>query len=1403
MAELPKDIRRPGGDMVAARSPFGRRVLLPTEAELCNSLGLTEEEYFKFLEGVATKVKERPEAYGLVPEIVNMPQAFFVGGVISGGLTFFGQIAVGIALTYVSHLLTPKPPSQKQGQGVRTADIAGSKKFAPQHSFNSVQELAVLGDLIPLVFTKYQEINNRAYGGIRVSSQIMWSQLLSYGRYQQLKILALFSLGRLGVNYRGPDFEGYAIGDLLISNYHSEKIYKVRTIDNAYLPGSETSIPFLSGGKTDNNVFDDDVFKIDDGTGYFEEYFSGTRNPTTQSTFGLSTPMPNCTWFGLPYELIRWGDINKDTRPGIRIQVRKRVKNLGLWPMRAGFADGGTANQKLALDEVPVGTYLSYQIVGGIDNNETSEDSVLAFQKNDTRHIGRHGVEDVNAISVSVREATDGYISEGEQYMAGTALVTCTMGGDNREYPGAPWEGYKSQTRQYTFKVIQKGHYHCLPQPNLSTHCLNPEWNTSGNHWTVPNSNPNEFYYEQNKNQIFPPHSRYALQKTTIGSVSDNRNCDITELGLKSKVFKQMQFANVNSKPTESNIVSAINDRNPITLGQVQTYLNRISFFKLFIRKAGSNEEWSDDHWVKPNNSNNHSGLFCVKGNTPEYQYNYIRVEHPNDQFEYRFFPWPGNDVIKRVENGESLKACLLNANGASAPNSVKSFSSGLYTIRFAGILEFGLTKQSLSNKEWNLGNPGVADTITYELISVGTSTYQAQSSFGAGDISTRRQNVFVWTKFYGPQATSYPTAYTDATDNHTLIKRFDPPNGGIPFFCLYINPSDVTSNTEGKDGPDWGEQIGGSSADLATAHHHVRFEYTIASSGFKGYYEPILNNSLPDADGSGHPGGVTDLYYVRKVEEQNVPIDPLISNKIIETSNEDDAGNEIAKGSGLTIKMNVWEDPEWNYNPVGRDAIYAEWTIENKGDGDYRPGDRVRIPAVAHPNKNSNAVPTQTITLNIDEISTRNDIGNDIPSELNPYDVAADFWKYQGDRSSHLDGPEHQITYVNEIVKTTGNRRATYGDLAYAGLRIDSSKEWTNFTQFSAYFRKGIEVMKAPFTGGKEETNLFPEIAYALLTDKKIGAGKIIPRESVNSVDMNIATKFCQANHFFWDGMITNRVNLRDFIFEQGTYCLLDFTVVGGQFSLYPTVPFNNDYTINFNAKPEVKAMFTDGNIKDLQVNFLSPEDRQTFKANVLWRKEKLNGFAETKSIIYKLAGSDHDDDPVETYDLSGFCTSESHALTYIKYVLSVREFTDHTVNFKTAPHYVNGIKPGDYIRVFSTTNHTSRFDNGAILEDGTVVSKDTITGSKDFYYWNPSSEEVLEATVNFSDSNAVKAYAGTLFTIKESQASNQCYKVESITFGEDGLIDLSGSYVKLTDDGKLAILQGWFDGSRFTPVD
>ena len=75
-----------------------------------------------------------------------------------------------------------------------------------------------------------------------------------------------------------------------------------------------------------------------------------------------------------------------------------------------------------------------------------------------------------------------------------------------------------------------------------------------------------------------------------------------------------------------------------------------------------------------------------------------------------------------------------------------------------------------------------------------------------------------------------------------------------------------------------------------------------------------------------------------------------------------------------------------------------------------------------------------------------------------------------------------------------------------------------------------------------------------------------------------------------------------------------------------------------------------------------------------------------------------------------------------------------------------------------------------------------------------------VKEATENFS--NPLPAtYRGSLFTIKESEASDQCYKVESMTFGEDGLIELSGSYAEL-DGNKLAMLQRWDDTNVNNPL-
>ena len=1413
MAELPKNIRRPGGDLVSARQPFGRRVLLPTEADLCNLLGITEEEYWQFVEQVAVKSKEKPKGYEHIPAISASGVELYIAG---QGLTVLGQILVGVALSVIAYLLTPKPDTSR-GSNRRTADIAGTRRFAPQFGFNSVQDLANLGDIIPLVFANFNDEDG--FGGVRVNSQLLWSQIISLGRYQQLKILGMFSLGEL---YEVPEFKGYAIGDLLLHNYNEAKV-------NNTVNGN---IPFIQKGDENNKQ----KFKINN-----QEWFSGTRNPTTQATFGVSNPIPNATYFRLPYELLRISpELDDDTVPPARNTLAKRRKNLGKWPARAGFIkieNTGSANAaqvRLGNDDIPKDAKIFYQVIGGPNNPKGGRAYQLDWKEkrgNDPGYM-EHGVEDVNAISQTMREKADDDISFGEQYMLGTALVRCTAAS------GTPWENGTSD-RSYEFTVLEKGRIQCTPNNHLGNHINNPDWyNNTGKYFELYGRS-DKFYYEQYENDLNDPTITYTLQKAAVGTVSDNRDCDIPEIGLKSTVFKQINFPNVNSKPTEKSLDDIYKGKSSLTLGNVNKYIKRYSFFKLQIRQAGldTTPDWQDVV-PSPSQVSGHSGLFCIRGSSPESQYNYIRIEHPKVQHEYRFIPWSGANVIKTVISNGSIKVNLLNSNNAVYDTDIKSFTSTISNVfvKFAGNRELNLTKEDLSNPEWNLGTSDISNpndpaytgstsristtgdikniNSTGENVPVG----QYSSNSSAPDLKYTGESQTQWTRFYGPQATSvYRTgnsgSYSTVSyggDNHTLILR-----SGL-VFNLYINPDHVTENVEQKDGPAWGNVVVGAYDEQpdssvfggGTTVTGVEFHYTNKATGRGGKYYPIIDPSIsgsgqnPNDPGYGHPGGNPNLFYVRQqeivnVEAAQVTLDDGTTYPQTVTLGED----EDTSGSGAKVILNLW------YSSSTRQT-YAEWSyIAGTGSG-YQNNDIVIIPRVdIDPDDDDSDVvlPAQEFTVTVEGF--RREFVEDI--ELNPYDAAADYWLFNGDQSSHLDGPEHEIVYCNEIVKDTSS---TYNDLAYAALQIDSSKEWTNFSQFSAYIKKGIKVHRL-IENSDGPTHLFPDIAYALLTDKTLGAGEIINEKSVaynkttGEGDMKEAAQFCKANKFFWDGMISNKVNLREFIFEQATYCLLDFTIIGGKFSLKPSVPYKaGSYEIEPDQAIKISALFTDGNINDLNVSYLAPEDRQTFQANVLYRKEKVNGFTETKSIVVKLAGTNHKDDPVETFDLSGFCTSEQHARTFGKYVLSVREKTTHLITFKTAPHYIEGLQPGDYIRVFSTTQHTSRFNNGAILDGGKVVSKDTITGTHDIYYWNSNKTEVDFATnVNFNSSSALAVYAGSLFTIQEDNKTNQCYKVESITFGDDGLIELSGSHVPLIDidangkDGKLAILQGWNDGSRF----
>ena len=1375
MAKLPKNIRKPSGDLVAPKRPHGRRLLLPTEVELCKVLGISEEEYWYFQDTIAAYNGQRPKGYELIPDI----RADAITALITKEVLI--QIGIAVAAATVSYLLTPKPKEIKSGGSRRTADAIGNTKFAPQASFNSIQELANIGDAIPLIFANQTTEGGYVYGGIRVNSQLLWSQFVSLGKYQQLKALALFSHGTIGAD---PDYEGYAVGDTLLNTYNAHKVGLYfrngsASTDNRIIESdkySESELVF-SGG---NDPF---IVGVPNKAGTHvptltSKAFSGTRNPTTQTAFGVYSPVPNAQICRLPYELIR--DPRGSSKESIKDMMRKRKKvEFARWPTRAGILRINNTTSK-GLYSVVKDDIIQYQIVGKDSGENNALQRVYDADKNtpgyqviegegnaDPFNYRPHGVEDVDNLTTSIRENTDSLITVGEQYLIGTALVICTS---NHNKP-VPWS--IEQTKEYDFKVIEPGEVDIpVNGADLSTHCQNPVWfdpNERG--FELGGSDARDAVYSlsdlsaifwqqiisgtqlnrsRGTNDLYYAHDIYTAQRIALATVSNNRKCDVTEIGIKSTVFKRIRFANVNSQPDEEALKKAFEDRTQIQLGQVDGYAKRISLFMLQARQIGDSS-WTD---LKNTSISNHSGLFAVKGSTPEAQYNAITISHPRNQYEYRFKPFPGNYITRKELWGKAFNLLATDGGGNAQ---VSHFPSNDFDIAFSGNEEYRIDEDEACNPEWQLGASSTSPSGTVKNATLNGQTEWISSSKFNGSVTSCKwdtnrvitggsHTIVLWNEISAPEWAAvhgHQWQLYDGVRSDWVITLF--PNDKDSWEEVWFWQPDperrfVVANPATYGNPESNnhkfhviEQTWQCKSDYATRYEH-------------------FNGSVAVTEGSG---------------------------------------------TGLKVDLTIQKVNINQFSTIGAPAVYeykATWSLDpnNLGTG-YVNGEQVVIPWTDH---GGNAK-----TINVTLLVSARQITTRAAQNFNPFDALVDWNVYEGDENSNRNEPEHEIVYVNEILKppvdqSDQEQPAKYGDLAFAGIRINSSKEWTNFSQFSAYFKKGIKIEQLN-SSGTGASNLFPEIAHALLTSTKIGAGKLVGASSVDRAAMADAADYCSKNRFFWDGTISSKLNLRDFIFEHAGYCLLDFTIIGGEFSLKPSVPVNSSNRIDKTVLPEIKCLFTDGNINDLQVSFLSPEERQTFRAAVLYRGENPNGFPETKSLLIeeKIAGGSTD--PIETFDLSGFCTSRQQAEYFAFFAIRSRRLVDHGLTFKTAPQYIQFLSPGEYFRLVSEVSHTSRFRNGAKLEDGTIVSKDDVAGSENVLYWEPG-------TVGVKSSTLSQAPNGVLFTVKNTTTENKVYKCESISYGEDGLIEVAGSYAptepsKLPNGntnpiaGQLSVMQYW----------
>ena len=1279
-------IRRVGGGMEPRRGITSRRVLLPQEVELCNLLGLSEEEYWYFVDKTESYNGKRSEAYDLIPDIRCDP--------ISA--SFWVQLAIGVALTVVSYLMTPKPKQPKTPPSLKTADQSGVRRFAPQAGFGSVQELAKLGETIPLVFTKREN----GHGGIRVNTKLIWSQMLSQWTGQQLKALFLISNGTIEEE---PDFAGYAIGETTLANYSNAKIALYSKLGGGRIKESDR---YEDQGSLPQQGLDigkplEDVFSVIWTTETWKpNVMCGSRSPRVQSQFGAFSPMANAMRFMVPYELVLKGkNLSDDNKRDID---RKRTKIETAFPRYAAITASG----------------------GSVDSRVTYTISSLnpAEQEHFDDEFDPWGMEDVKSSVDADRINSDNNLAIGDSYLIGSALAFC----ENVTYTqGAKiWIPDTETTVTATFKVTDQG-------------IIDPA---------------------KDVDQAHHPYELTVIQRAAIGTISNNINCDVTEIGIKSTVWRQITgFANVNSHPghitygEEGTVKRYEDDNGNIQLGQLSKYVKRYSFFHLEARISGQNPPAS---WT-----NIDGGIpFAVRGIAPQPQYNFVRIVHSRaNQYEFRFVPYPGNLVQRNLQDNALMMIRLFQKDIVSE---VAGQGTG-FTVYYSGKLQ-NLTGNQASNSEWYLG----------ELPDV-TSENSIVMSF----IKDHKGDIPVTTGWQLVGEKNYSDDYDDGVSSGAYFvrpysKKFAN-NGYYINLHVYYNDEKIgviekhyrgSANNKWDSDNLWPRNIN-EILDNET--------WSIEKDGYQ-YRTGEINSGSTEFSSNSRD----QKFSVRKYQWDDRTASFTQTDNVATTVI---SGVDLASRSpsGLTLTVNVY-----NNNPYG-----VSWQIKNGGSG-YASGDVVRFTI---PNKGSATIDTVVLT---DSGSLVTDAPWPEGRNLNPYDAIADFVRYDAERSSHLDGPEHEIAYCNEHVLKSN---IDYDNLACAGLRLNSSKEWNSFSQLSAYVKKGITVERL-IEDGEGATNLFPEIAYALLTDPTIGAGELIGKLSVDEKRMETAAQFCRANGFFWDGVITESQNLREFIFQQASFCLLDFTILAGKFSLVPAVPYNaTDYTIDHSAKPPIKALFTDGNIKDLKVSFLSPEERQIFKGRAMYRHETENGFPETK-VIEKGLSIGSLDDPIETFDLSNFCTTDDHAEKFLKYALRVRELVDHGIKFSTTPQAAMHLAPGEYFRLFSESTHTSRFENGSISSDGTVqsIGLDPLTDA-DIFYWRAGMEEVKAAKLTITNGKANDATLNnSVFTLKKTNTSDRVYKVESLSYGEEGLIEIAGSHVPLTATGSLAILN--WDDNDFT---
>ena len=257
-----------------------------------------------------------------------------------------------------------------------------------------------------------------------------------------------------------------------------------------------------------------------------------------------------------------------------------------------------------------------------------------------------------------------------------------------------------------------------------------------------------------------------------------------------------------------------------------------------------------------------------------------------------------------------------------------------------------------------------------------------------------------------------------------------------------------------------------------------------------------------------------------------------------------------------------------------------------------------------------------------------------------------------------------------------TGGRYTGLSTLAYQATYPNGFDQWNR--QVHCFIRGGIHVPRLLDSTLGPSNNVADLLLYLLRNSSRV------PEAQIDTASLLAGATFTNVNGFWFNGVVSESTNVRDWIDSTLQYFLLRQTRVAGKEAVSPLLPVNNDGTIKTTAV-SWEFTFTEQHIipDSFEITYTALADRKPFCAMVLWRQQDDNGIGVIRTAEVRYAGTAVDG-PYEQHDLSEFCASENHAVKIGAYIISKRRHVTHRLQLGVKPDAFNAtLAPGDLVRV------------------------------------------------------------------------------------------------------------------------